>query len=82
MKLTIDKVKDCVTFKDEIGKLLRKLCDCWYNIALEKGKSQKQACLIALMNLNNKINELPINGGDKKLLKELKEYEKRNKTKT
>ena len=48
MELTIEKVKACNEMVEPFKTTLDGLCDCWYKIALQEGKTESEAAKIAL----------------------------------
>ena len=48
MELTIEKVKACNEMVEPFKTTLDMLCDCWYKIALQEGKTELEAAKIAL----------------------------------
>lgn len=59
-ELTIERVKECIAFPKESGIYvsLSGMCDCWYGIAKNEGKTDEQAATIALDKLGAKMLEL------------------------
>lgn len=54
--LTIEQVKACFTFSEPpFLKTLANLCDCWYKIALQEGKTPEQAARVALDKASEKM---------------------------
>lgn len=58
--LTIDAVKALISFpkQSEIYKSLTGLCDVWYDMARQEGKTVEQAAEIALVKLGEKVGEM------------------------
>lgn len=50
-------IKDTIAFgeNEPITQTLRSLCDCWYNIAIEEGKTESEALRYTLDRLSEKM---------------------------
>ena len=53
--LTIERVKDCNAMQEPIKTTLNNLCDVWYEMALQDGRTEPEAAEIALDKLTEKI---------------------------
>lgn len=55
--LSMDKIKECIGSSpdDPIAKTLTSLCDCWYGIAIQEGKSEQEALRYTLDQLGEKM---------------------------
>lgn len=58
--LTIENVKACIGFQkeSEVYRSLSGLCDVWYSVAKQQGKTDEQAAEAALLSLGEKVKEL------------------------